>query len=256
MSLRIGIGVGMIPAQARPVPTTEPVNTSAPFFPTPLTQGQTVAIDPGSWTGLPSGAYEYKRQRWNGSTWVDVGSFGSSPNVTFDASDVAAGANGVRPVVRATNIVGPTTANGTAATIAAPLALTGTPPAATVGTLYSFTPTSTGGHAPKTYALTGTLLAGLSFNTSTGAITGTPTTTGTASGLDITVTDVDGLTASLGAFDLVASVASVGSEEQDLPQDGETAFAISALSTVPSGNVAHVTLDSDSAVQILIPAGA
>lgn len=205
MTFRLGMGLGLIPAAARPVPTSEPVNTSPPFFPAPLTQDQTVAINPGSWTGLPSGAFEYKRQRWNGSTWVDVGSFGSSANVTFDASDVAAGANGVRPVVRATNVVGPTTANGTAATIAAPLTISGTPPSPNVGIAYTFSPTRTGGHGPYIFALTGDLPAGLSFNPATGAITGTPVSSGTASGLNITVTDADGLTASLGAFSLTVT---------------------------------------------------
>lgn len=207
MTLRLGLpAVGLIPTSSRPVPTTEPVNTVAPSIPAPLTQGQTVNIDPGSWSGLPSGAFEYMRQRWNGSAWVDVGSFSSSPAITFDASDVSAGASGVRPVVRATNIVGPTTAYGTGVTIAAPLALSGTAPDGYVATSYTFTPTSTGGHTPKTYALTGSLPSGLSFSTSTGAITGTPVSSGTASGLNITVTDADGLTASLGVFDIVISV--------------------------------------------------
>lgn len=55
------------------------------------------------------------------------------------------------------------------------LAITGTPAStATIGVAYSFTPGRTGGVSPYTFALTGTLPTGLSFNTSTGAITGTP----------------------------------------------------------------------------------
>jgi hypothetical protein len=61
-----------------------------------------------------------------------------------------------------------------------------------VGQAYNFVPTATGGSGAKTFALTGTLPAGLSFNTTTGAITGTPTTAGTTSGLTITVTDSSG----------------------------------------------------------------
>ena len=58
-----------------------------------------------------------------------------------------------------------------------------------VGTAYSQTLTTIGGSAPLTYALTGTLPAGLSLNTTTGEISGTPTApTGTAS-FTVTVTD-------------------------------------------------------------------
>ena len=56
------------------------------------------------------------------------------------------------------------------------LTITGTPsPNATVGQSYSFTPSASGGQPPRVFSLTGTLPAGLSFNSSTGAITGTPT---------------------------------------------------------------------------------
>ncbi|MBB4105838.1 beta strand repeat-containing protein [Allorhizobium borbori] len=59
----------------------------------------------------------------------------------------------------------------------------------TVGTAYSQTLAASGGTAPYTYAVTsGSLPAGLSLNTSTGAISGTPTTAGNAS-FSITATD-------------------------------------------------------------------
>jgi large repetitive protein len=65
--------------------------------------------------------------------------------------------------------------------------------AATVGTAYSQTVAASGGTAPYTYAVTGTLPAGLSLNTTTGAITGTPTTAGNAS-FTITATDANSVT--------------------------------------------------------------
>ena len=69
-------------------------------------------------------------------------------------------------------------------------ALTG----ATVGTSYSQTVTASGGTAAYTYSVTsGTLPAGLSLNTSTGAITGTPTTAGNTS-FTITATDANSIT--------------------------------------------------------------
>ncbi len=50
----------------------------------------------------------------------------------------------------------------------------------------------TGGVGPYTFSVVGTLPAGLTLNTSTGAITGTPTAAGTFS---IQVTDANGVVA-------------------------------------------------------------
>ena len=57
-----------------------------------------------------------------------------------------------------------------------------------VGVPYSQTLTATGGTGARTWQLTGTLPLGLTFNTSTGAISGTPSAAGTAA-LTFTVTD-------------------------------------------------------------------
>lgn len=90
--------------------------------------------------------------------------------------------------------------------IAAAISITGTPPDGTVDVAYSFTPGTAGGIGTKSFALTGTLPVGLSFSTSTGAITGTPTEAETATGLNITVTDLSG-SAALGAFDIEIAAA-------------------------------------------------
>ena len=125
--------------------------------------------------------------------------------------------------------------------VAAPAALgiSGTPGAANQGSAYSFTPAASGGTSPYTFALTGSLPAGLSFSTSTGAITGTPTATGTTSGLNITVTDAVGATASLGAFSLVVSASypltltlpASGSPQQGIPDNIGAVFSGSGYST-------------------------
>ncbi|CCD97795.1 putative Ig domain-containing protein [Bradyrhizobium sp. STM 3809] len=61
----------------------------------------------------------------------------------------------------------------------------------------SFTPvTGGGGTSPLTYGIAPTLPAGLSFNTSTGAITGTPTATSGATTYTVTVTDANSTSAS------------------------------------------------------------
>jgi hypothetical protein len=63
---------------------------------------------------------------------------------------------------------------------------------ATVGTGYSATMTVTGGTAPFTFSLTsGALPAGLTLNTTTGVISGTPTTAGTTT-FTVKVVDANG----------------------------------------------------------------
>ena len=67
---------------------------------------------------------------------------------------------------------------GTGAAVPISATATTTAQSLTVGTAMaaSFTPlTASGGATPYTYSYTGTLPTGLSFNTSTGAVTGTPT---------------------------------------------------------------------------------
>lgn len=193
----IGIGLGLIPTAARPSATTAPVNVVKPFFAGILTQGQSAEVNPGSWTGLPAANFTYAIKR--GATTVST-----NPAYVWTSADVVAGPGAMTVDVTATNEIGPTTATSDPATIVAPLALAGSPPAATVGAPYSFTPTRTGGHAPFVFALSGTLPTGLSFSTSTGAITGTPVASGTAS-LSIGVIDDDDLIAGLGPFNLLVT---------------------------------------------------
>ena len=72
----------------------------------------------------------------------------------------------------------------------ATLAITSTSlPSAQVGVLYSTALSTSGGTKPYTWVLTGTLPAGLSFNTATGTISGTPTMISAGSSLTFKVTD-------------------------------------------------------------------
>lgn len=199
MALGIGIGLGLIPTAARPAATTAPVNVVKPFFEGPLTQGQSAAVNPGSWTGLPSPNFVYAIKR--GATTVST-----DPAYVWTAADVAAGAGAMTVAVTATNNIGPATATSDPVTIAAPLQISGTPASAMVGSAYSFIPTRSGGHGPYAFELTGTLPAGLSFSTETGEISGSPLASGTAV-LSIQVTDADDLSASLGPFDLTVTAA-------------------------------------------------
>lgn len=221
MSLRIGIGLGLIPTAARPAATTAPVNEVKPFFEGPLTQGQSADVNPGSWTGLPSPNFTYAIKR--GATTVSA-----DPDYVWTATDVAAGAGAITVAVTASNDVGPTTAVSDPVTIAAPLALGGTPPAGEVGAPYTFTPTRTGGHAPFAFGLSGTLPTGLTFDGTTGKISGTPIASGAAE-LAIGVIDADGLTASLGPFDLVVETGEGSSISVSNLVSPSTSWALTAL---------------------------
>jgi hypothetical protein len=239
MSIGIGIGLGLIPTSARPAATTAPVNVVKPSFDGILTQGQSADVNPGSWTGLPSPNFAYAIKR--GATVVST-----DPDYVWTSADVAAGAGAMTVDVTATNDIGPTTATSNPATIAGPLALSGTPATATVGAEYSFTPSRTGGHGPFTFALGGTLPAGLTFNTSTGAIAGIPVSSGEAE-LTIGVQDKDGLTALLGPFTLkTTSTPSpvAGSLATDLTGTGVAAAAHyhipTAMITSASGRMTSI----------------
>jgi hypothetical protein len=78
-------------------------------------------------------------------------------------------------------------------TIAAPIAITTTTlPGGTTGVAYSQTIAVTGGVAPLTFSITsGSLASPLTLNTSTGAITGTPTASATST-FTVTVSDASG----------------------------------------------------------------
>lgn len=79
-----------------------------------------------------------------------------------------------------------------------PLNISGNAPNGAIGQAYEFTYTSSGGTPPRTFSITaGMLPAGLSFNTATGEITGTPTTEETQA-FTVMVTDAKGRTATVG----------------------------------------------------------
>ncbi|MDR3579648.1 MAG: putative Ig domain-containing protein [Oryzomonas sp.] len=91
----------------------------------------------------------------------------------------------------------------TSVTITMPLpTIMGTPAtSATAGVPYSFTPTATNA---ASFSISGTLPPGLGFNTTTGTLSGTPTTVGTYGNIIITDTDASG-SASLPAFSITVA---------------------------------------------------
>lgn len=92
----------------------------------------------------------------------------------------------------------------------APLTIQGNPIlTATQGSPYAgFTVSQTGGTAPFTYSvLSGTLPTGITLNSTTGVVAGTPTTAGAFSSIVLRVTDGLGHTSDLAAFSVTVSAA-------------------------------------------------
>lgn len=89
-----------------------------------------------------------------------------------------------------------------------PLAIAGVPvTSATEDSAYAgFAATAAGGTLPYTYSLVGSWPAGLSINSSSGAVSGTPTLAGTYASLSVRVTDGVSATADLPTFTIAVSV--------------------------------------------------
>ena len=134
-----------------------------------------------------------------------------APTLTFNpiaASDAGAYTSVV------TNTIGngvATSSTSTTATLTVAGSLTiATPMTGLFGTAdsaFSLSVPAAGGRAALTYSLTGTLVDGLSFNTSTGTISGTPTDAGSST-VSVTVTDVNSATASTSSFTISIGYAS------------------------------------------------
>src|SRR5581483_7907316 len=117
---------------------------------------------------------------------------------------------------------------------------------------YSKTLAAAGGTGTyTTWASTGTTLpAGLSLNSGTGAITGTPTTAVTTNGLIFTVTDSNGVTASSSSLSLVISPA-LSVSTASLP-NGTVDAAYSSALTAAGGTGTYTTWASTGGT---LPAG-
>jgi hypothetical protein len=155
------------------------VNSTAPVITTSslpnavvgTTYRQTLSASGGDGTfvwaivggGLPSGL------ALNATTGVITGTPAAAGTSSFSVEVTSGGQTGSRALSLLVN------ANG-------PVITTGTLPAAVVGIAYSQTLSAAGGTSGYSWAITaGTLPPGLSLNPASGAITGTPTTTGTSS---------------------------------------------------------------------------
>lgn len=174
-------------------------------------------------------------------------------------------------IIRATDALG-RTADLTAFSInvSAPLTISGTPTlVGTVSTTFAtFTVSATGGTAPLTFSVgSGTLPAGVTINSATGVVSGSPTTAATYSSIVLRVTDSLGRTANLASFTVVIGAAlsisgtPVTTGTQNSPYAGFTVSAAGGTTpyvfAVASGTLpAGITLNSTTGVVSGTPTGA
>ena len=132
--------------------------------------------------------------------------------------------------------------------VAGPSITTTSLPGGEVGVAYSTTLAETGGTAPYTWTVSsGSLPGGLSLNSSTGAISGTPTTVGTPS-FSVTVKDSDGITSP--AANLSIAISGVTITTSSLP-NGTVSAAYSTTLNASGGTAPYTwTLTTGS-----LPAG-
>lgn len=128
---------------------------------------------------------------------------------TTTATGASTWSKTISPAAAAGDIFVASTPISATITVVGALTISGTPTGAIVGQPYSWTPTVGGGNgSTKVFALAaGSLPSGLSFSTSTGTISGTPATPGTATGISIQVNDSAGPPATLPGLSIVVSAA-------------------------------------------------
>ncbi len=212
---------------AAPTTTAGPTTTTLPFIVAsgPLRTATVGAVYAGAVSAI-GGVAPYTFALSAGSLPAGLSLNTSSGLVTGTPTTVGTTSFSVRV----------TAGNGTQAisstsiqVVAAPVIGTAALPGALTQTLYNSTLSRTGGLAPYTWSVaSGTLPAGLSLNTSTGAITGTPTTAGT-SNITFRVTDSNGAAATSAKSIVVTLLTAPAAFNKSAPANNATGQARNAL---------------------------
>jgi hypothetical protein len=127
----------------------------------------------------------------------------------------------------------------------------------TAGTaMASFTPlTATGGTIPYTFSYTGTLPSGLSFNASTGAVTGTPTAVYAAANLVFSVKDANNVVASTTSTASFTVVAAPAVQVAITGAGTESGAAGNVTFNVAAGNYTNTINNFVVGDSVVMPAG-
>lgn len=149
--------------------------------------------------------------------------------------------------VKVTNAAGASATTATATiTVPSPLSMSGAPAAAVVGSPYSWIPTVSGGTSPYSFTLVtdgnaqSLASMGLSFSSSTGAISGTPSAGGVWSG-SMSVKDAASGTVTLSAVSLTVANNTAPTVSGSIVTPWTTAAAIPGTTYTASGGVQPYT---------------
>jgi len=186
--------------------TTSTVSFTVTFSATADTTAQSLTVGTAMTSFSPltpsGGTSPYTYSVSSGTLPTGLSLNASTGAVTGTPTTVYATANVVFSVQDANGVVSNTTSTVSFTVGAASASITATATTTaqslTVGTaMTSFSPlTPSGGTTPYTYSYTGTLPTGLSFSTSTGAVTGTPSATYSAANVVFSVQDANSVVAS------------------------------------------------------------
>lgn len=178
-------------------------NSVAPVTTGSAVQGVTLSVSNGTWSGFPAPAYSFQ---WKRAGSAITGATAST--YSLQAADVG---SAITCTVTASNGFSSASATSSATASVTKTTLSYTPvTSATQGSAYTgATPATTNGTSPYVYSVSGSLPAGLSVNTSTGVISGTPTTVQTISGITLVVTDANGVTDSSASFSIAVASSSI-----------------------------------------------
>lgn len=203
----VRVRLGDKPEETSGIPAGhEPLNASEPVISGDLVVDETISTTNGLWTNSPTD-YNYQ---WlmdgvavtnaNAPTYTLVDAdFDKVPTVEVTAANVYG--TGTKATGRGNGKV------KNRVTITGTPVLTGTESQAYAG----FTVVASGGVAPYAYSdTTAALPPGLSFNATTGIVSGTPTTPGVYPGIVLRGTDFQGRYANLASFTITIAAADTG----------------------------------------------